>query len=175
MEINIKLSKTTIGFASFIIISAIFMRQVLNFLRFSIGTAGISIMIWILFLLCGVVVFRYLKKIQPERWRILLFLLVLLLAVSYALEMEIMEERIHLIKYGLLGWFIAGDVIIPKKLLFKFLTVIFFCMAVGGVDEVFQIFIPWRVGDIRDVLFAGIGGSIGTLLFGICEPSRKTV
>lgn len=167
MEINIKLSRVTIAFASFIIISAVFMRQVLNFLRFSIGTTGISIMIWLLFLAGSVVVFFYLKKIQPERWRILLFLLVGLLAISYALEMEIMEERIHLIKYGLLGWFISGDIILPKKFL-KFLTAILFCIAIGGVDEVFQKFIPWRVGDIRDVLFAGIGGSIGMLLFLIC-------
>lgn len=167
MEINIKLSKITIYFISFIIISAIFMRQVLNFLRFSVGQIGINIIIWLIFLVGAIAVFRYLKKIQTERWKILLFLLVLLLAILYAAEMQIIEERIHLVKYALLGWFVAGDIIVSQKIL-KFIPVILFCIAIAGVDEIFQIFIPWRVGDIRDVLFGGIGGGIGLILFLLC-------
>jgi len=165
MEIKINISKNTIIWALFIIISASFMRQALNFLVKNLGWSGIKMMLGCLFLVGGVAAFFYLYKSRPSVMRIFLFLCILGAGFFYALRMEIIEEQLHLIKYGLLGWFTIKDIVKPVKIPFRVLIAVLFCLSIGGIDEIFQIFLPWRVGDIRDVLLAGIGGMWGTTLF----------
>lgn len=165
MEIKINISKNTIIWSLFIIISASFMRQVLNFLIKNLGWSGIKIMLGVLFLAGGIAISLHLYKSRPSIWKIFLFLGVLAAGFFYAWRMEIIEERLHLIKYGLLGWLISKDIVKPVNIPFRVLIAVLFCLSVGGVDEIFQIFLPWRVGDIRDVLFAGVGGLWGTTLF----------
>ncbi|MDA3793553.1 MAG: VanZ family protein [Elusimicrobia bacterium] len=174
MEIKINISKYTIIWALFIIISASFMRQVLNFLIKNSGWTAITIMLGALFAAGGIAVFLRLYKSRPTWWRILLFIAVLAAGFFYARQMGIIEERLHLIKYGLLGWLISGNIVRPVNPVLRILIAVLFCVAIGGVDEVFQIFLPWRVGDIRDVLFAGIGGLWGTFLFLIANVENKT-
>jgi hypothetical protein len=174
MEINIRISKTTIGFAIFIVISASFMRQLLNFLESSIGMSGVSVILSIFFLVGGAVTSLYLYKSRPALWKIFLFGGVLAAGFFYAWQMKIIAERLHLIKYGLLGWLISKDIIKPIKIPFRALVAVLFCLSVSGVDEIYQFFLPWRVGDIRDVLFAGVGGIWGiTLFLIIANPAKK--
>lgn len=94
---SLKISKITIAWALYIIISSSFMRQVLNFLSQNLGMAGVSIMFGILFLVGG--------------------------------------------------------------------TAVFFYLFVAIIDETFQWWLRYRAGDVRDVLFAGIGGIWGISLF----------
>ena len=76
---------------------------------------------------------------------------------------SIPSERIHLILFGLIGFLFTKDnledrlvKIIPFSLLFGFFA--------ASVDEMFQLFLPYRVGDIRDVLFGGLGSLWGSIV-----------
>ena len=170
---KIKLSKTTIGFALFIIISASFFRQVFNFLSNTIGTAGVSLILASLFIAGGVATFFQLWKLRPGLKRTLLFLGIMGLGFFYASQMGIMVERMHLIKYGLLGWLVSVDMVRHNKVLFGVSFSLFFCLFTSVIDEAFQWWLPYRVGDIRDIGFAGIGAIWGISLFLICKELTK--
>lgn len=77
--------------------------------------------------------------------------------------MEITEERIHVIKYGILGFLLARDISKPTYIN---TFIVAFCagLFVGIVDELFQWILPSRVGDIRDVVIDCISTALGILV-----------
>ena len=165
MEIRLRLSPLTLGIAVYIIVSGFFMRQVLGFLQEQIGRPAIGWSLWILLAAGAAAVAWHLWSTRPGAARVMVFLLLLAAGFLFAARMKITEERFHLIKFGLLGWLVYSDIILPKNPFLRLLPALFFCLAVGAVDEIFQFYNPLRVGDIRDVLFAGIGGLWGAGLY----------
>lgn len=165
MVLNLKISKITMFWAIYIIISASFIRQVSIFLSQNLGRTGLNIMLGSLFLLGGAVAFFYLYRSRPTIWRIFPFLGVLAIGFFYASQIEIMEERLHLINFGLLGWLTIKDMGKLRKGLWELGLSLLFCLLVAVIDETFQWWLPYREGDIRDVLFAGIGSMWGMSLF----------
>lgn len=67
------------------------------FVNFSFITAGLLMTVWI--------------ARQVSRWRVFLFISLFLLAFMLAMQIDIPEERIHLIQYGLLGACRQGDLL----------------------------------------------------------------
>ena len=162
---NLKISKITIFWAIYVIISASFLRQVSIFLSRNLGRPGLNMMLCVLFLLGGALVFFRLYKSRPTIWRVFLFLGILAAGFFYASQIEIMEERLHLINFGILGWLITKDIGELRKSFRGVGFSLLFCLFVAIIDEIFQWWLPYRQGDIRDVLFAGIGGMWGISLF----------
>ena len=79
-------------------------------------------------------------------WMIPLFLL-------FPLTLPLVEERLHFLLFGGFGFF--------SMLLFPPWLALGVLLAVAGLDEVLQWFLPDRVGDWRDVAFnalASLGG-----------------
>lgn len=103
------------------------------------------------------------KKARALAW-------ILLCAVAYyGSTLAVAEERLHLIIFGLLGYSLAHDfraAPFPARIYRPF------CIAllIAGFDELLQHFLPYRVGDVRDVLF----GAVGTLM-GIGIANASTV
>ncbi|MBN1385060.1 MAG: VanZ family protein, partial [Elusimicrobia bacterium] len=60
-------------------------------------------------------------------------------------------------------WFSTDDAF-RKKTINNLVFCIGFVFFIGILDEVFQWFLPTRVGDIRDVLFNAAGGLWGVVL-----------
>jgi len=162
----IKVSRNTLIWSLFIITSAFYMRQILNFLFKNIGKTGVGIILLVLFLGVGIILFlRILKKGFPF-WRIILFIAVLFLGYIYAFKMRILEEKVHLIKYGLLGALAINDFLkIGKRIYLSVLLSLLYVLIVSSIDETVQYFLPYRVGDLRDIGFALIGGVWGMGLY----------
>lgn len=165
MVLKIKISKITIFWAVYLIISSSFMRQVLNFILKNLGRTGLDIMLWVIFLLGGVVVFFYLCKSRPAIWRISLFLGIFVLGLFYAAQVKIIEERMHLINFGLLGWLIIKDISRFKNGIMGIGLSLLSCIFIAIIEETFQWWLPYRVGEIHDVLLAVMGGFWGISLF----------
>ena len=166
-----RISGLTWLWAGFLIVSATFMRQVLNLLLSLIGEQGVRSLVWTAFLLPGLFiissVWRRGGMVRSARLSGLL-----LLGALYALSLEISEERIHLVKYGILGWLIGRDLFDMAKN-----CILLLALAGGALvacaDESLQSFLPYRVGDPRDVLFGIIGAVWGAALFRLyLTPSR---
>jgi len=83
----------------------------------------------------------------------LLVLLVLILSRSPI-------EKVHLMVYGLLGFWV-GQAWPGRAQLHKALA---FILAAGGLDEAIQWLLPMRFGDLTDVLFNFSGGVLGLWL-----------
>ncbi|MFC2061316.1 VanZ family protein [Elusimicrobiota bacterium] len=136
-----------------------------------------GVLLLILFLLSGVYVFKLILKRKLNIYKILLLILILTAGYLYAYNMRILEEKIHLIKYGILGWLLISDLIKTKhRLYLSIILSLLCCLLVVSIDESIQYFLPWRVGDMRDVWFALIGGLWGILLYiTSLAPSGKKI
>jgi len=66
------------------------------------------------------------------------------------------EEKLHLLLFGALG-FISIRV-------FGFWKGLGMCLAVAGLDELLQLYLPSRVGDFRDVGMNTISGVLGAVI-----------
>lgn len=95
----------------------------------------------------------------------LLNLVILSLAFIFAWWQPFFPEKAHTLEYGFLGWFAARDLSKDKNLVTFIPQAIFFVLLVGASDEIFQWFLPYRVGEVRDVVTNIIGGIFGISLF----------
>lgn len=153
------LSKASQIWIFFILSAAFYMRQVLNLFNQYAGRGFLPIVIWTFFVLACLVAVRFALKDQALMngyfW---LSLVSGLIAASF---LEITEERVHLVKFGILGWLLAKD---SKSQNFPILAIIIGSL-VATVDESVQALLPYRVGDIRDVAFGALGSIWGALTY----------
>lgn len=77
------------------------------------------------------------------------------------IRIEIPEERMHFIQYGILG---IMSFFVFRGEAFGLLKAILLVTIAGAIDEVIQYFLPNRVGDIRDVVFNTLGGVLGVAI-----------
>ncbi|MDJ0807264.1 MAG: VanZ family protein [Gammaproteobacteria bacterium] len=96
---------------------------------------------------------RHLGHLRRLWWRLLLLVALLLTIIHFV---PITEERIHFILFGALGYL--------GVTLFSPIGGLLICTLFSIGDEVFQWFLPDRVGDVRDVVFNFIASGIGILL-----------
>lgn len=98
-------------------------------------------------------------------------LIVLLsLAAIAAFLMPIAEERLHIIKYGGLG-FLAQALV--NRQIISIRWALCFLIAVSVMDEVIQHFLPYRVGDLRDVALNIVSGLWGAGVVLLCAEEKR--
>lgn len=171
---NLKaLSPLTCIWALFIVLSASFMRQLFNLSLSIVSRDAISILIWLSFfcLIGGVALF----VVKSKAFKIkngFFVLIPVLLAVLLALSMDLPEERVHVLKYGLLGFLLAQDCS-GASLKNPFGWVCLFGLCVGLTDELFQWILPYRVGDLRDVCFDAVSTFLGGWIFFAPDYNRR--
>ncbi|MBU2646124.1 VanZ family protein [bacterium] len=94
------------------------------------------------------------KRVIHLIWAAILFLLL-------PLTLPTVAERLHLIVFGVFGFFSVAN--------FGFCRSLAICTAVSGLDELLQWVLPDRVGDWRDVglnLLACLGGCLLSIFLG---------
>ncbi len=72
---------------------------------------------------------------------------VFLFATIIYLNLDLPEERFHLLEFGLLGFLLSRDLVHKY-----FYWPIILGSLWGGFDELVQALLPYRVGDIRDLI-----------------------
>lgn len=91
--------------------------------------------------------------------------IVLCFTFIFMLQLEIFVEKIHVFEYGLLGWFASKDLSSKRSSLMTIFLALLFVLAVGVIDEGFQRLLPYRVGEVRDIITNIISGSCGIAIF----------
>ena len=102
----------------------------------------------------------YSKKYKAKQF--LLIISHLLLLTYLSLSLDVWVERIHFIEYAVLGLLIsrAVNVINLQGIIYTGCLV----TLIGAVDEIIQLYLPNRVGDMRDVFMNSVGGLSGLWL-----------
>jgi hypothetical protein len=152
------------------------MGQMGNFISEKLGKPYFEILIGIFFLLTAAGLILYLKRAGLGKIKLPIFLAVFVAGFLFAWHLDILVERIHLLEYGLLGWLAIKDTLREEKKIIK--ASIFsalFILGVSIVDETFQWWLPYRVGDVRDVVFNEVGGLWGMSLFLIIVADWRTL
>jgi hypothetical protein len=161
------ISKSTIGLGIFIIISSLFMNQVARFMEDAAGERGVEVMLGALFLI-GLAIFVY-SLLKEDAFTVYsaLCIAVLLSGIILAWQVKNPAERIHVVEYGLLGWLASRDFTRKDNGITGLFKGCLFGLVVGIIDEVVQWILPYRIFDIRDIAFNGLGACWGALIFGL--------
>jgi ABC-type uncharacterized transport system involved in gliding motility auxiliary subunit len=173
MVLNVKISSATLIWAAFIIISASFMRSVLNFLVKNMAMTGVSVLLWVVFAIGLAVIVFYLSKQKIKVWDQVLFSVIFVIGLIYASQMPIVEERWHIIQFGLLGWLIARDSEGITNGLGRLVFSALFGLLVASLDETFQFYLPNRTADVRDIISGTVGSIWGAMLYLSCRKNIK--
>lgn len=132
-------------------------RSLQNLLSQIISAEGLGIILALLLLAIVLVAVRWLYKINPSKLRLsLIWFVPLFLIIPMMLPIAI--ERVHFIVFGVFGF--------VSLLLWNRVPGLLLCGLVAGMDEMFQWWLPDRVGDLRDVLInmvAVYGGALFAL------------
>ncbi|MBN1622599.1 MAG: VanZ family protein [Endomicrobiales bacterium] len=168
-----RLSRLTIIYAIYVIVSASFMRYVLDYLFDTIGISGVSLIIWAAFALLAALAVFFIYRRKPSLWKLVSFLVLLTAGAIYASRMKIVEERFHLLQFGLLGWLSTNDLFKKNTGIAKVMISFLFCALVVVADELLQWWLPNRYGDIRDVIFGILGALWGIVLFLLIKTGKS--
>jgi hypothetical protein len=144
----------------FIYLTLPIMRPVLNFLYEALGKEALSIGVNGLLALAIVSFSIYVYKSGFRMYpRLALIFLIMLAGGVVAMGLDIPEERVHFLEYGVLGLLVlkATGVGSIRFVLYSVILV----SLIGAVEELIQWSLPNRVGDMRDVLMNVFGGSLG--------------
>lgn len=125
----------------FIFINTFLGRQLYNLI---IATGGRTLAVTIIAafaLCCGTYVVRKVKSKNYLRFGFLI-----LIGILACLYLELPEERVHIIKFGFLGFLIINNFV---GALWKGIAL---GITVAVMDESIQSLLPYRVGDFRDII-----------------------
>ena len=153
------------------------MRPIINFLKATLG-GSLNLSIVIIFLIMLPLVLVHIIS-NRARYGVSQYLWFAFISCLYGLVIYIVdvpEEQVHFIEYGILSGliYIALTHDIHNNVYVYFLTA-FIVFAFGAVDEVIQWILPNRIFDIRDILINGISGILVQLLIAKVISKRKAI
>ncbi len=135
-------------------------RPLLGVLRSFLPTEGLAAIMLLVSLASVIACILWLQREGKNYRTILLFIgWVIPLFLFLPLSLPVVEERLHFLLFGGLGFF--------SMLLFSFPVAVAVTLLYGGLDELWQWVLPDRFGDWRDVginAVAGMGGVIAAWL-----------
>ena len=160
-----RLSKLTLIYGLYIIISASFIQQVWRFLE---GITGLDNLVAAVFLFFFALAALFLKDSIKHRFGLLRTIIcmgLILLICRFALNLRIDVEKLHVFEYALLGWLATRDLRRQKGPVKSLILAIIFVTLISFIDEGFQKILPYRVGQVRDAVINIKSGFMGILLF----------
>jgi len=162
---NMKLSKLTIGFGVYLVVSAAFASLVWKFIEKSIGKSNAQISGAIFLCAFAFFVLVCIIKSRLSILKVFMNLVIISLAFLFAWRQPFFVEKFHVIEYGLLGWLATRDLNKDKISLKNILLALLFASLIGVLDEGFQKLLPYRVCEMRDALTNIVSVAFGTILF----------
>jgi len=163
--ITYHISKLTLFVGLFIIISASFLRQVMEFVKAVVGEQGFVFLIGITGAIFLVSFLILIIRKRPSFLKFSIFIVVLIIGMWFCQQLKIPEEKIHLLEFAVLGWLASRDLIKPGRKVKGVIFALIFTFAVGVLDEVFQGILPYRYFQWCDIGFNSAGGLWGVGLY----------
>jgi len=136
----------------------------MDFFRVWLGDNNFSSLIALTLDISWLAFFIIITKRQNALKKLFVALL-LITGTILAYQIKIPEERIHILEYMILGWFTGKDLLKDGKHKVNIFLACVFTLLVGVFDELFQKILPYRVFDMRDILFNSAGGTGGVFLY----------
>lgn len=159
-----RISKPTIFLAIFIVISASFMRQILDFINNLLGKDTVIVLFAVVQIVGGSFFLHFLVNKNLGSKKLIVIFFVLFLGMFLIWKIKIFAERVHILEYGVLGYLAARDERVSKFNI-KGVYALLFTACVGGVDELFQGILPYRYFDVRDIVFNCLGAAWGIIIY----------
>jgi len=160
------ISRSTWLYGIFIIISASFLQQILFFFNKSIGTKTVQNIFYTICFIAAISILSYLLK---QKLKVKNYLIIICLFLCSFLLMHLQPffaEKTHIILYGVLGYLAKHDL---QKTFLKQWTSFFislsFCLLISTGDELFQVILPYRVGELFDMFTNVFSSIMGISLF----------
>jgi glycopeptide antibiotics resistance protein len=141
------------------------MRQLSDFLKTHIGEAGFILTIGLILAGAGLAFFIFTIRHNPGLIKGTGIILLLITGLVLAWQIRIPVERIHILEYGVLGWFAGRDLIRKDTKVRGIILASIFTVIIGTFDELFQLILPYRFFDLRDIGFNTLGGAWGIVLY----------
>lgn len=162
-----------VAYTSLIYATIPFARSWLNFLREVLGSS-FSLWVNVFLALFGVILVTFLgttRALSRNQW---ITLIAIGLALSlFVSEMEIPEERIHLLEYAGLGYLLVWAFRSRYQNILLYHRALGLVFLIGIGDELIQGALPNRFFDLRDILFNTLGGAIGIVMAASIVPSTE--
>ncbi|MGR3301973.1 MAG: VanZ family protein [Candidatus Scalindua sp.] len=152
------------------------MRPILNFLKMTLKgylDLGVGVMFLIILSLVLAHIISNRERYSVSQYLWFLFICCLYGLVIYILELP--EEQVHFIEYGILSAliYLALTHDINNRSIYFLSSLIVFVF--GTIDEAIQWLLPNRVFDIRDLVMNGTAGILVQLLIAMVISKRKSV
>ncbi len=152
------------------------MRPILNFLKMTLK-GYLNLSVGIMFLIILSLVLAHIIS-NRERYSVSQYLWFSFISCLYGLViyiLELPEEQVHYIEYGVLSAliYLALTHDINNVSIYIFSSIIVFVF--GAIDEGIQWLLPNRVFDIRDIIMNGTAGILVQLLIAMVISKRKVV
>lgn len=125
----------------------------------------LPVFICAIFVVFGFVLLFYLVRLKIKISRIFFACFIFGLGLLYTFTMnEHISERIHIIYFGTIGFLFTKDNFDELKLRTLLYTVLW-ALIIATLDEIFQMYLPYRVGDVRDLILGATGGLWGGIIY----------
>jgi len=139
-------SKTTLLFAVWIVISASFTKQVFDILKSNFSDQIIIVAIWIIagificfYIMKNIYILKDIKKLKI--WRILVFIFIFIILGLYINNLHIIQERMHIIYFTLLGFLAFKDLSLRiEKIYIQIIFALVFCFFYNNVRRNISVF-----------------------------------
>lgn len=140
---------------AFLPVLSIYGRSLQTMVQSSISKEQLALIIFLIILsMIAAIVYDLVRcKQYSHLWHLAWFLP---LFIVYPLMLPIVEERVHFIIFGLLGYLTVK--------VFNFRYALAICVLISAGDELLQWFLPDRVGDWHDVMINCIASISGAIL-----------
>ncbi len=163
-------------YVTFIYSTLYIMRPILNFLKMTLN-GYLNLSVGVMFLIILSLVLAHIIS-NHERYCVSQYLWFSFICCIYGLViyiLELPEEQVHFIEYGILSAliYLALTHDINNKSIYFLSSLIVFVF--GAIDEVIQWVLPNRIFDIRDIVINGIAGILVQLLIAMVISKRKVV
>jgi len=161
-----RISKFTIFFSLYIILSSLFMQEVWAAWKAIFGVRILTIFFVVLCLLAISAILYTNIKLQLDIKRVALICAICILGFIFAWRQPYFAEKAHVLEFGVLGWLVMRDLSKKSKSLLKDLLFAFiFVSFIGVLEESYQKLLPWRVCEIRDMVTDSLSGLLGIALW----------
>lgn len=167
MEKGARLSKITIGWSIYIIVSASFVLQVNRWLTAKAGAPFITGCFWGASIFMSVAAIVYAFKARLGMLKVFAALSVFVLCYLLSTWQMYFAEKTHILSYGLLGYLAARDLIdaesAPRPR--SMALAASFVSLISVADELFQWVLPYRFCEMKDIITNILSGALGIGLF----------
>ena len=149
------------------------MFQLLELLIEIFGESHIRQFFYFVSILGAILLFFYAIKQNLSFQCLVAVVGIMLLAALLMVCQEIFAEKTHVINYGLFGYFVIRDACRASLGTLKsFYYALCFTLLVSILDETFQWILPYRVGDLHDIIVNFLGSLFGLSLYLVLNPKH---